>query len=412
MTKKWKAVACLAVSAAWFLHACHKGDGGGPVPSQTDSFAVYVQHGFGGGRYRAGDTVHIFSASFTNSQLFSEWTGNTDLLDAPDEWHTWFIMPRSDVSFTANLSSITPYALQFDRIMGANMLKPVYYYFPDDAKGIVYLLHGTGGHAGNIAREYEWQLVTRELVAGGYAVVITEAEESTLKDDVNGDGKIRWALLPADTLENVDYANIRIITDTLRRRGCADPAMPRYALGMSDGGFFADALSCMYGFMACVNYCSDGSDAVMQSTPVPTLFCMARFDSNPQVGQEGNAAALANAQALKKRGVCSGYLVKERSPLYRERFARNGLISGEVSAEVFDEIKKTGYLDNRNYFIGLLDDFVSAYEGDPARFPVINSLSGQQKVFVNSQIDLAISDHRMYSDFARATLRFMASPCP
>ena len=138
---------------------------------------------------------------------------------------------------------------------------------------------------------------------------------------------------------------------------------------------------------------------------------MARYDNNENVGPTGNANALSNAQTISGRGVCSKYFIKERSPLYPGRFARRGDISLAKSAAVFNEIKVKGYLNNKNYFIGFADAFVTAYQANPTAFPEINSLTPVQKLFVVEQVDLSVSDHQMYSDYNRATLKFLNTQC-
>jgi hypothetical protein len=138
---------------------------------------------------------------------------------------------------------------------------------------------------------------------------------------------------------------------------------------------------------------------------------MARYDNNENVGAPGNAAALSNSQTISSRGVCSKYFIKEHAPLYAERFARRGDISIAKSAAVFTELKAKGYLNNKNYFIGFSDILVSAYQANPTSFPEINSLTVLQKLFVVEQIDLSVSDHQMYSDYNRATLKFLNSQC-
>ena len=83
-------------------------------------------------------------------------------------------------------------------------------------KGIVYLCRGTGGSAQNLVGNFEWQQMINDLVHAGYSIVVTEAEEVTLNQDLNSDGKIRWERLPADTLTNIDYANIRVLSLPVR----------------------------------------------------------------------------------------------------------------------------------------------------------------------------------------------------
>jgi hypothetical protein len=65
--------------------------GGGGTPPVTDSFTVSISNGYGNGKYKTGDTVHIFSVATSNSQLFNTWAGaDVSLLNGKDEWHTWF----------------------------------------------------------------------------------------------------------------------------------------------------------------------------------------------------------------------------------------------------------------------------------------------------------------------------------
>lgn len=400
----------LTLVAASLFWSCEKTEGNGVV-SSTDSFTVTVNNGYGSGRYKVGDTVHVFSENYADDQLFDHWSDDMSLLNDADEWHSWFIMPAKEVTLTANLRKIVNFTLRYEQIKGKDILKPVYYYLPKNEKGIVYLLHGTGGSAATLIANYEWQQLIKSLVDDHFGVIITEAEESTLRTDSNGDSKIRWSLLPFDTLANVDFDNIRIITNSFYDRGLADRSVPRYSIGMSDGGFFSTALSTIYHFKAGVNYCAQGSKGIIDISNTPVQFCMARFDSNPQIGPKGNAQALANSAALNARGVCSHFLIKERCPLYSQRFARRGDISLTQSAAIFNELKSKGYLDNRNYFLGVSDDLKNAYKANPQSFPVINSLTLNQQIFVMSQIGLSVSDHSMYSDYDAATLKFLNNPC-
>ncbi len=178
------------------------------------------------------------------------------LLNGKDEWHTWFIMPAKNVSYTGSIKNITPVTLNFEQIMGRDRLKPVYYYFPAGHKGFVFLLHGTSGTAQHFVNSYEYQQLIKDLVTDNFGVIVTEAEESTTGIDVNGDGKIRWAVSPADSVTNVDYANIKIITDTFYNRGVTNRSKFRYAAGMSNGGNFSAYLSSYYKYKAAISYCA------------------------------------------------------------------------------------------------------------------------------------------------------------
>jgi hypothetical protein len=381
------------------------------VLTSTDSFTVVVNNGYGSGTYKKGDTVHIFTSHYSNNQLFDKWRGDTSILNAPEEWHTWFIMPKRNVTFTGSIKTISPFTLQYEQIRGKDRLKPVYSYFPTGHKGIVYLLHGTGGKASSLVSMYEFQIVIRDLINDNFAVIITESEEATTGIDANGDGKLSWKVYPVDTLNNVDYVNIRNITDTFYNRGVTNRSKLRFSIGMSIGAFYSNALSTIYQYKAGVNYCGQGFAATIAVTQTPVQFCMAKFDNNGGVGKAGNATAFTNFNALNSRGICSKYFIKERCPIYPERFARSGDITISQSIAVFNELKSKGYIDSRNYYIGSSDALRNVYKSNPANFPVINSLTATQRSFMLAQIDLSVSDHQMYSDYNRATLKFLNTQC-
>ena len=395
------------------ITACNKVSSTGTIPpTSTDSFTVSVNNGYGAGKYKIGDTIHIFSTAIADNQLFDIWSStDASLLNGKDEWHTWFIMPNRNVSFTGSIKTITPVTLTLEQIMGRDRMKPVYYYFPAGHKGFVYLLHGSGGNAANVANSFEFKQLIKDLVNDNFGVIITECEESTTGIDANGDGKIRWGTTPFDSTTNVDYANIKIITDIFYARGVTNRSKLRYSAGMSNGGNFSSYLSSLFKYKAGISYCAPSGAPIAQSSITPLQFCMARFDNNENVGPQGNADALTNSQTLTGRGICSKYYIKEHCPLYPERFARRGDINLTQSAAVFNELKTKGYLNSKNYFIGFSDMLTTAYTANPTSFPALNSLTILQKLYVIEQIDLSVSDHQMYSDYNRATLKFLNSQC-
>jgi hypothetical protein len=395
--------------------ACQKesstGTGGNP-PATTDSFTVTVNNGYGAGKYKTGDTVHLFSVAWTSSQLFDTWSSSdATLLNGKNEWHTWFVMPAKNFSFTGSLKNITPVTLSFEQIRGRDRLKPVYYFFPAGHKGFVLLLHGSGGTAQHFVNSYEYQQLIKDLVTDQFGVIVTEAEESTTGIDANGDGKIRWNNIPFDSTTNVDFANIRILTDTFYNRGLTNRGKFRYSAGMSNGGNFSASLSLLYTYKAGISYCAPAGNPIAVTSTIPFQFCMARFDNHENVGPAGNANALSNSQTLTSRGICSKYYMQEHSPLYPERFARKGDITITKSTALFNELKSKGFLNSKNYFIGFSDALTTAYQANPAAFPELNSLNVLQKLTVIEQIDLAVADHQMYSDYNRATLKFLNTQC-
>ena len=97
--------------------SCSKEAGAG-TPLSSDSFAVIVNNGYGGGRYKTGDTVHVFANAYAADQVFSNWSGDNALLNDANEWHTWFIMPDKSVNITGNVTSSIPFTLQYEQLKG------------------------------------------------------------------------------------------------------------------------------------------------------------------------------------------------------------------------------------------------------------------------------------------------------
>ncbi len=111
--------------------------------------------------------------------------------------HNSFVMPSQDVTVTGSQKTFTPFTLAYEKIKCVNILKNVYYYFPAGHKGVVYLLHGSGGSAQNIATDFEWSQMINDLVSANYAIIVTESEEVSLNTDFNGDGKLNWDAIAA-----------------------------------------------------------------------------------------------------------------------------------------------------------------------------------------------------------------------
>ncbi len=95
-----------------------------PILPTVDSFTVSVVNGYGSGKYKTGDTVDIFSIAVADNQIFDKWNSSeTSLLNGAEEWHSWFIMPNRNVSFTGSLKTITPVLLNFEQIRGRDRMK-------------------------------------------------------------------------------------------------------------------------------------------------------------------------------------------------------------------------------------------------------------------------------------------------
>ncbi|MEM1321128.1 MAG: T9SS type A sorting domain-containing protein [Bacteroidota bacterium] len=377
----------------------------------AQSYTLTVNNGYGSGSYAPGTIVHIWSEAYSYQQSFDTWSGDTQYLDRPKEWHTTLMMPNQDLSISAQIKALPPSAtITFEEIMGRDRPKAVYHYLPPDPKGLLLFFHGTGGSAQGIISRPESRSFLNSAIADGYGILVTESEEATLNTDLNGDDKLRWQSSPVDTVNNVDYRNIRILLDTFRQRGAIAQTTPIVSVGMSNGGNFSAVLSAVYNFKAGVSYCAQANLGFYQLRQSPFAFRMARFDENENVGPEGNAIALAHDSVLQVRGICHDYLLNDRQPLHPERFARIPGISVDSSRLIFGELKAEGQLDAEDYALPsaeVADNYLMA----PATFPVLRSLNPSLRLIVLRQLGVINAEHRFYSDFNQATLDFFNTLC-
>lgn len=392
--------------------SCQKAENNSPAPvTNADSATVTVVNGYGSGTYKIGDTVHVWSNPASDSYVFDQWTGYASLLQNSGEWHNVFVMPAQNVSITANLKAITPFTLKNEKIKGVSISKNVYYYFPANQKGVAFLLHGSNGSALNLVINYEWIQMIKDLVAAGYAVVVTEAEESSLNTDINGNGSLQWKTAPIDSTTNVDLGNIKAIRDTFYARGYTNPSVPLYSIGMSNGGAFSCCLSYLYKFKSGVSYCAQAYKAIFDVSTTPYQFCMAKNDDRPEVGATGNADALTNSQGLNSRGVCSKYFLNDRSPVYAERFARRSDISVATSTALFKELQHNNWLTAKNFLKAASDSISKVCLANATVYPTYNSFNLLQRDFVNMEIDVMFAGHQFYSDLNKSTIKFLDSRC-
>ena len=408
-----KPVFSAGLAALVLFSSCRKSSGSQDNTTNpgTDSATVTVVNGYGSGKYKTGDTVNIWANALPANTVFDSWSGYAGLLQNSGEWHNSFIMPAQNVTVTAAQKALSPYTLTYEKIKGAHILKNVYYYFPSGHKGVVWLLHGTGGSASNMATDFEWTQMTNDLVSAGYAIIITEAEEVSLNADTDGDGKIHWTATPLDSTSNADYANIKALRDTFYTRGYTNSSKPLYSIGMSNGGAFSNALSFLYKFKTGVAYCAQGYQIIFNSSTIPFQFCMAKYDNNSEVGSAGNASALTYSQQLTGRGICSKYFSHDKSPVYPERFARLSTISMAVSNALFNELKNNHWLDAKNYIKATSDSLTPKFLASPGTYPTYNSLTIAQRLFVTDQYDEMYAAHQFYTDLNKTTIKFLDSQC-
>jgi hypothetical protein len=303
------------------------------IYSQT--YNLTVIGGYGSGTFQTGDTVHIWSVAYDTTKTFLHWTGDIQYLERTNEWHTTLVMPNQDISVSSVISNMPAYTINYEQIKGANNLKKVYYSFPANLKGIIYLFHGTGGNASNWISMVEYRSFVNAAIADSFGIIVTEAEEITLNNDLNDDGKLRWQTFPIDTINGIDYLNIKAITDTFINRGNFTSITPKFSVGMSNGGSFSAAISYVYNYQAGISYCASSSQGIFSVRNNPFAFRMAKYDDNSEVGPQGNYEAWQNDSILNARNICHDYEIHDRQPIYPERFARISGISITASQAIF-----------------------------------------------------------------------------
>ncbi|MEN0047646.1 MAG: hypothetical protein AAF806_11360 [Bacteroidota bacterium] len=398
----------LAACSLLFLSSCD-----GELQELPDTFLTFkltVENGYGSGTYKVGDTVHIFAREEAQFELFDNWTfsvADIQFLADEGEWRNQFIMPASDLTCTANFASLDPDFLQFEEIQAAEHKKPVYYAFPENHKGTVFVFHGTGGSTrGWITpnKDQSYALV-KDLYHAGFGVVITESEESTLRRDLNGDGKLRWQGYPIDPVRNIDYRNMEIIIRTFEDRGVLN-RNNIHTIGMSNGGSFSGTFSFFFDAKTSVIYQAGSQQFIAKNTNAATLFCMMPNDDIIQT--DGNEDALAHHNILKTRGIRSEYFMNVPYPVYSAYFQRVG-IDAVISEAIFEELKTNQVIDNQNFLQFSLEELQEQIQRNPSSWSVLSGLSTRNLIDAVGLLDVAYGGHQFYSNHNKRTINFLGA---
>jgi hypothetical protein len=378
--------------------------------SFAQTFVLTVNNGYGSGTYSVGDTVHVWSVAIDSTHTFGQWTGDVQFLENQREWHTTLVMPSQNIQVEAQINLMPAYQISYELIMGKNNLKKVYFHFPANLKGVLYLFHGTGGSASNWTKFVEYRSFINAAIADTFGIIITEAEEITLNSDLNSDGKLRWQPFPLDTVNGIDYLNIMALTDTFINRNLLTPQTPKFSVGMSNGGSFSSAISSILNFKAGVSYCASGAQVINTVRSTPFAFRMAKFDDNEEVGPEGNYEAWQNDSILNQRGICHDYLLHNKQVLYPERFARIPGVSVATSQAIYNNLLNNNQIDNLGYAI-YSETIKNNVQSNPGQYPSIISQNTSTQVEILNQISASNAEHKFYSDYNFQTLDFFNRLC-
>lgn len=371
--------------------------------------SVTVAGGFGPGRATIGSRVHVFADLDPFTQRLVGWVGSTSR-----EWHLDLQMPARAISFAAQLED-HPLEILHESFTGVTgRAKSVNLALAPDARGVMFVLHGTGGSA-NFVDNIEGRALMVEAHARGLTIIVPEAEE-VVAGDLDNNGKIRWNT--ALSTSNVDFANLDRLLRELEAAGRIPANVPRYSVGISNGGAMSIGLGAITGqaalarawpelsFAGVTAFCASGELRMAEVTRTPTAWRMCANDRNENVGQEGNAEAARNSAVLASRGVRTELELHPASPLYDQRFERVGL-SPETSAAIAGELREAGFVDVRDYFVATIEEIIDVVSDHPTEFPTLTGLEPKDASGVKQQIMVMSADHAMYSDANARTLDFL-----
>jgi dienelactone hydrolase len=330
-----------------------------------------------------------------------------------EEWHTTLTVPSTSATLTANVSTLNIAFSTRSYTAATTATKTARFWVPANPRGLILLLHGTGGSS-NFIEQAETRSFALKAISKGYAVLAPEAEE-VAAGDIDLNGKIQWDI--ALNTSNIDFRSLDALLASLVSTNVIPAGLPYYIAGMSNGGSMAISLGAIAAtsgapsfpnlrFKAVISYCAQGSQTAASITTTPSAFYLCGNDDNDNVS---NTQALANSQTLVTRGVPTVGILHPATPLYDQRFIRVSGVSPAQSLAIANELRGGGFVDS-NGFIGTASSAISAaVTASPSSFPTISALTlGQQRELL-AQISVMRAEHQFYSDWTSRSLRWFAA---
>jgi hypothetical protein len=391
----------------------------GPTPAElgedeadvriTRTAELTVIGGFGSGLHPIGARVHVFADLDPSSESMIGWAFGHGA-----EWHETIEVPAGGLTIRPLMRRPTFEVVDVPYVGTTARTKLARVALHPSARGVVLLLHGTSGSSA-IADKTEARQFLVAAFAEGLTVIAPEAEES-VAGDLDGNGKLRWNV-DADA-DNVDLWNLQHLLRALERDGRIPRDVPRYAVGISNGGAFAVSLGAVsrsavaslfpeLRFDAAVSYCASGVSSAVDRTTTPTAWRMCGQDQHEAVGAEGNRQAIEHSLTLARRGIRTNVHVHAPSPLYAERFVRVPGIDVETSRAITAELVQGGFVDRDGFLTETPEAIAAMISADPATFPTVASLPGALVNDVVTQLRVVYADHTFFADWNDRTLDFL-----
>ncbi len=379
-----------------------------------DPVTVTVNGGSGGGVFPAGSQAYLVAHPPGPDEVFDRWTGDTSVLgDSPTAAmlpRAVITVPASPVTLTATYRPappwepvvVSPFNPQPQAGASANATTMVssrlLHHIPPAPRGLVFLLHVSGGSANDWLDRPNQFLFLRQLVAAGYGIAALDSVSRTAGT---------WAA-PAALATNLDALNHAAALDHLLAAGAITAETPVFFVGQAAGANaaarFADLLATANPprpVRGTVLFLASGLETLAVTSRVPQFFALAAHDGT--LGTAGLQEAANNHQILLGRGLPTTLRTNELFPLHPGRFRKFALKSPSFTADDADAIgaalRTAGLLD-ANFFPIALPNNAAVSAALP---PALRDWTRE----VAAEIAIAAADHEFFSDASSPVIAFL-----
>jgi len=374
---------------------------------------IIITNGYAGLPIYPLDSCYFFARTLAKDELFYRWdlrsASKTETLDGEFESTVWFRMTPFPLIATPSFRYIQqPITLQQFKIKGVNFEKKVFLAKAINPKGTVFLFHlETSAAVEWTQNNYEQFQLLKTLQYFNYNVVLFDCEERTITEDLNGDQQINWATSPHSLLDNIDYANCKIIIEELKSKGELSPNEQLYSIGNGNGGSFAQGFAELFGAKACVVYNSTQNPNIHPSVQsVPVLFNLTVKDNSTN-----STIVQLYVDSVNQLSKCASIHYTRPTPFYPEMFSRTALIPLQLSIDLFDEIKQNSVLDSMNYLIDSYDYLFIDIISNPTKWPVARAINSSFSNTFNKQLKISAADREFNSNRVNTVVEFLEFPC-
>ncbi|MEO6392208.1 MAG: hypothetical protein ABIP75_10180 [Pyrinomonadaceae bacterium] len=343
---------------------------------------VTVNSGSGGGPYKGRPFVQVWADPNPAGLVFDHWTGDTALLQHPDEPHAKLRTGLLQIMLTATYRSAPSWNPTFESLNGIQMG----YYFPASPVGVIFHFHGQGGSANLLFNNSERRIFANEAVAEGYAVVALDSADRVSRD---------WST-SNDLATSPDIQNVQAAINLFIMRGLITGSTPLFAHGFSKGAGFSPRVARALNFRATSMNLLAGTPDIINLTTIPTIWCIAQNDGT--IGASGVQQSFTNYQSLLVRSIPSAYYRVLPSPVYPERFWRIPGLTANDSRVIHDALLQSGFIDGRDML--LQDPDTSGWQS------VIPATYTSFLTSISDQLRICFTEHTFFSDLDRRVLDF------